>query len=194
MNKSYQKKLKDPKWEKRRIEILEYAQWRCQLCGNKKEELHVHHSYYEKGKTPWDYPNSALIALCHTCHAEKTHKPSFMTYNEVRFLFGFIGENLERTATDLSIVARGRRHEDMRRHVDRYWELKKDLSMFVDIVGKMKEVGLIGEGEIEWLNQEFKVDKEGSPLRKAIVNLDHLVSYVEMEKELKDIAAILNRL
>ncbi|MBF0279108.1 MAG: hypothetical protein HQM13_15010 [SAR324 cluster bacterium] len=194
MNKSFQKKLKDPQWEKRRIEVLENAQWRCQLCGSKKEELHVHHSYHEKGKNPWDYPDSALIALCHSCHAEKTHKPSFLSFNESRFLFAFIGENLERIAADLSIVARGRRHEDMRRHVDRYWELKKNLALFVSILGKMKEVGLIGEGETEWLNEQFSVADEGSPLRKAIVNLGQLVNYVEIEKELKDIALILNRL
>ena len=194
MNKSFRKQLKDPRWEKRRIELLENVQWRCQLCGNQKEELHVHHSYYEKGKAPWDYPNAPQIVLCHTCDAERTHKPDFMKYHEARFVFEFIGENLEKIATDLAIVGRGRRHEDMRRHVDRYWELKKNLSTFVNIVVKMKDVHLIGEGEIEWLKEEFKMDEEGSPLRKAVVNLDHLVNYVEMEKEIKDLSSILNRL
>jgi hypothetical protein len=68
---SYQERLSSPKWQKKRLEVLQNANWRCQLCGNDREELHVHHSYYERGRAPWDYPNSSLIALCKRCH-EKT--------------------------------------------------------------------------------------------------------------------------
>ena len=30
--------------------------------------LDTHHKYYQKGKLPWEYPDSALVTLCRTCH------------------------------------------------------------------------------------------------------------------------------
>lgn len=30
--------------------------------------LNVHHKYYVKGRTPWEYDNDALITLCQDCH------------------------------------------------------------------------------------------------------------------------------
>lgn len=67
----YQSELKHPKWQKRRLEVLEYANWRCQLCGDKDTTLHCHHSYYLRGKKPWQYPQGAIIALCETCHGKQ---------------------------------------------------------------------------------------------------------------------------
>lgn len=66
--KSYQEKLKDPQWQKKRLEILERDSWQCQLCENKKETLHIHHTIYEKGFEPWEYPDYNLITLCESCH------------------------------------------------------------------------------------------------------------------------------
>ena len=69
MNKeSYLERLKKPEWQKKRLEVLNYANWRCQLCGDKKTSLHVHHSYYTKGKQPWQYPTGSMICLCENCH------------------------------------------------------------------------------------------------------------------------------
>lgn len=65
---TYGQKLKDPRWQKRRLQVLEYAGWRCQLCGAKDRELHCHHSYYSRGKNPWQYAKGAIIALCVVCH------------------------------------------------------------------------------------------------------------------------------
>lgn len=65
---SYSEKLKDPRWQKRRLKVLEYADWRCQLCGAKDKPLHCHHSYYARGKDPWQYPAGAIICVCETCH------------------------------------------------------------------------------------------------------------------------------
>ncbi len=65
----YSELLKDPRWQKKRLKVLEYAKWRCQFCGNKNDRtLHVHHSYYTRGKTPWQYPDGSLVALCDACH------------------------------------------------------------------------------------------------------------------------------
>jgi hypothetical protein len=69
---SYSEKLKDPRWQKKRLKVMEYANWRCQICGCKDKTLHIHHSYYIRGKQPWQYPEGSLICICHACH-DKIH-------------------------------------------------------------------------------------------------------------------------
>ncbi len=65
---TYSDKLDHPKWQKRRLEVLEYARWRCQLCGDTETQLHCHHSYYQRNFEPWEYPEGSIIALCKNCH------------------------------------------------------------------------------------------------------------------------------
>lgn len=71
----YKEKLEDARWKARRREILDMDGHRCLLCGEKDEillghhaVLNVHHLRYEKGKEPWEYPDSDLVTLCHKCH------------------------------------------------------------------------------------------------------------------------------
>lgn len=67
-NKSgYAEKFKDPRWQKRRLEIFNRDQFSCQECGDSKNQLQVHHLYYVNAD-PWDYPDSALVTLCASCH------------------------------------------------------------------------------------------------------------------------------
>lgn len=40
----------------------------CENCGAENETLNVHHSYYEKGLPPWQYPDGSLHCLCEECH------------------------------------------------------------------------------------------------------------------------------
>jgi len=65
-NQSYSDKLKDVRWQKRRLEILNRDQWKCTLCGDDKSQLHVHHEKYTG--EPWDAPNRALKTVCEDCH------------------------------------------------------------------------------------------------------------------------------
>lgn len=71
--RSYSDKLKDPKWQRKRLEIMERDEFTCQWCGSSKETLHVHHINYEKGADPWAYGDDNFITLCADCHerAEK---------------------------------------------------------------------------------------------------------------------------
>lgn len=63
---TYQKKLLDPRWQKKRLKILERDDWTCQRCGDSTSFLHVHHLSY--GKEPWDVSNDLLVTLCENCH------------------------------------------------------------------------------------------------------------------------------
>lgn len=65
---SYSEKLKDPRWQKKRLEVLERAGWKCEGCGDAANTLHVHHGHYVKGREPWEYPAHVLWSLCEDCH------------------------------------------------------------------------------------------------------------------------------
>lgn len=70
MAKSYYEKLKDPRWQKKRLKILERAGFKCEYCGASDKTLHVHHGYYEKWLDPWEYEDSTLWCLCVDCHED----------------------------------------------------------------------------------------------------------------------------
>lgn len=65
---SYFDQLKNPKWQKKRLEMLEAANWECTECGSKDGTLHVHHKQYIKGRMAWEYSNDELMVVCEDCH------------------------------------------------------------------------------------------------------------------------------
>lgn len=65
---SYAEKLKDPRWQKMRLQVLERDEWTCTYCGDKTKTLHVHHLAYAKSGNPWDVGHDALVTLCKDCH------------------------------------------------------------------------------------------------------------------------------
>jgi len=65
---TYAEKLKDPRWQKKRLEILERDGFECQVCWSDEKELHVHHKLYKNGYDPWEYGNDDLETLCKDCH------------------------------------------------------------------------------------------------------------------------------
>jgi hypothetical protein len=67
-SKTYQEKLLDPRWQKKRLEIFERDQWTCQSCLATDKTLHVHHRFYRPDREPWEYEDIALITLCKDCH------------------------------------------------------------------------------------------------------------------------------
>ena len=65
---SYHDLLRHPKWQRKRLEIMQRAEFKCERCGARDPMLAIHHSYYEKGCPPWGYPDSSLHCLCERCH------------------------------------------------------------------------------------------------------------------------------
>jgi hypothetical protein len=57
---------KDPRWQKRRLEIMERDGFQCIACGDQKSELHVHHKRY-RGQ-PWEAKDGDMQTLCTQCH------------------------------------------------------------------------------------------------------------------------------
>lgn len=84
-NKSYYELLKHPKWQAKRLRILERAGFKCELCVRDDITLHVHHTIYRKGRKPWEYDDSELLCFCEECHGHnEEHRV------ELRELIGFI--------------------------------------------------------------------------------------------------------
>lgn len=59
---------KHPLWQKKRLEVLQAADFLCERCCDAESPLHVHHKRYVKGRKVWDYDKSELVVLCDTCH------------------------------------------------------------------------------------------------------------------------------
>ncbi len=66
---TYSEKLKDPRWQKKRLEIMNRDDFKCVYCNNNELTLHVHHLRYSK--EPWNINNDYLITLCENCHDEE---------------------------------------------------------------------------------------------------------------------------
>lgn len=83
---TYWEKLKDPRWQKKRLKIMERDNFACTNCGDDSATLNVHHSFYKRGRAPWDYHDQWLVTLCEDCHKAA-------------------GENVERMFTALVYVS-----------------------------------------------------------------------------------------
>lgn len=65
---TYSEKLKDPRWQRVRLETMGRDDWKCCKCGTDRAFLNVHHVNYDKGAEPWAYPLTNFITLCAPCH------------------------------------------------------------------------------------------------------------------------------
>jgi hypothetical protein len=68
-SEAYLEKLRDPRWQKLRLKIMERDHWACCACGAKDKTLHVHHWRYSG--EPWESPPEDLSTLCETCHVRE---------------------------------------------------------------------------------------------------------------------------
>ena len=65
---NYSKLLKDPRWQKKRLEIMDRDGFECKACRENSKTLHIHHTTYDKDLKPWEYFNDKLLTLCEDCH------------------------------------------------------------------------------------------------------------------------------
>jgi 5-methylcytosine-specific restriction endonuclease McrA len=66
--KTYSEKLKDPRWQRKRLEIMQRDGFACRVCDDTTSTLHVHHIRYIKGREPWEYKDFYFVTLCADCH------------------------------------------------------------------------------------------------------------------------------
>lgn len=65
---TFWEKYKDPRWQRKRLVVMENANFCCEGCGSDSKTLNVHHKLYRRGHDPWDYSDSELMCLCEACH------------------------------------------------------------------------------------------------------------------------------
>jgi cytochrome c553 len=137
---AYLKKLRDPRWQKKRLQILSRDGWACQSCGDTETTLNVHHKYYKKNADPWDYLDEPLVTLCEICHEEETtgrqqYDAELITAFRKHFLNGAM-ETLAMGAAQMrahtvnevlaSLIAHVMQNEDAQRQaLDQYFEFLK---------------------------------------------------------------------
>lgn len=92
---TYAEKLKDPRWQKKRLEVFQRDNWKCCCCGYSGDTLNVHHRVYHKGLDPWKYKESLLVTLCEDCH---------------KFEHELMAQSLK--LLELSIISKGFLHSD----------------------------------------------------------------------------------
>lgn len=69
---AYSDKLRDPRWQRKRLEVMQRDEFMCQACFDSENTLNVHHNYYKPNAEPWEYPIESLVTLCENCHQEET--------------------------------------------------------------------------------------------------------------------------
>ncbi len=73
----YAAQRKDPRWQKKRLEIMQRDEFKCRDCRSATNTLAVHHSYYVTGRLPWEYPDFSLETLCEDCHTDRHDRENF---------------------------------------------------------------------------------------------------------------------
>lgn len=72
-NKSYAELLRDPQWQRKRLEVLQRDDWQCVECKARDKTLDVHHKRYPRwGLAPWEVDDEWLVTLCQPCHGQVT--------------------------------------------------------------------------------------------------------------------------
>jgi len=141
--KSYSESLRDPRWQKKRLKVLERDNFLCSSCGDGTTELHVHHKKYIDGKKPWDYRIEMLSTLCSDCHSEIHRKDKI--YNVFK---SFSNEEINHLLNYTDISKRKISHVDLWNAVNliiriknkdlMFEEIQRDIETFVDSYEKPK--------------------------------------------------------
>lgn len=84
--KTYSEKLKDPRWQKMRLKVMNRDKFRCKLCKDDTTTLNVHHLSYEGGCEPWEYPLSNFETLCEHCHSEVEILKEDTAFSDIKIL------------------------------------------------------------------------------------------------------------
>ncbi len=71
--RAYWELLRDPQWQRKRLEVMERAEFRCDTCEATDKTLNVHHRLYRKSALPWEYADHELVCLCEDCHEQEHH-------------------------------------------------------------------------------------------------------------------------
>ena len=68
MSDAFFDQYRDPRWQKKRLDVFERDVFACTECGARDKPLHAHHRRYIRGAPVWAYKAFMLLTLCEDCH------------------------------------------------------------------------------------------------------------------------------
>jgi len=97
---TYSEKLRDPRWQKKQLHILQRDGWACFACKSTTKALKVYHLIYAK-RDPWDYPDHCYQTLCGECQKQRQEIADKVVDDFRVRLAGLPTKNLEKAALKL---------------------------------------------------------------------------------------------
>ncbi len=154
----YSQKLRDPRWQKLRLEIMNRDEFECKHCFSNDKTLNVHHFGYNGD--PWEVEPKSLITLCEDCHEEETEnvKESIKECVQALKLTGF---------GSLAFGNVAKVFQD----TDRGWNTYEPAYDVLKMVVDDNELWAVLEG-VFWKRLKDKVDKERSDRGEASEIID----------------------
>ena len=143
MAKSYRSQYLDPRWQKKRLEVMQKAEFKCQACDSGEKTLNVHHKQYVTNRDIWDYKDDQYATLCEDCH-EMIHK-SFDILNDV------IGSVDNRKISRKAMAA----------FLAGWGGVEIDLSRFTEVQREIYEVGKSFDSQSEGMLRLYWSGREG---------------------------------
>lgn len=115
---NYSELLKDPRWQKKRLEIMQRDNFTCQACFSTTKTLHIHHLAYD-GAYPWETPDDKLVTLCEFCHKRAENTKELISFQGLSGLlkvkiFDEMLDNEEYFETILQVYRVRKIYEDKR--------------------------------------------------------------------------------
>lgn len=139
-NMDYTTQLRHPKWQKKRLEILNRDSFTCKVCLDTETNLQIHHKEYISGRKAWEYDDDNFTTLCEHCHK---NIEAFKTIP----LIPLIASKIYRPHDDHFDVTTIVVHEDKRKFVS--------IDRFSKIGNIRSHVTLISEGDVSDIDNLF---------------------------------------
>lgn len=57
---NYKEQIKDPRWQRKRLEAMQADRFTCQICFHSDKPLNVHHKRYIEGAKAWNTKQTNL--------------------------------------------------------------------------------------------------------------------------------------
>ena len=99
---TYNDKLKDPRWQRKRLEIFHRDNFTCVICKDESTSLCVHHIAYLPNVEPWDQPIYLMVTECEDCHSSELYYPPEVKISRLKnIMLRIILEELEKSTTEI---------------------------------------------------------------------------------------------
>jgi hypothetical protein len=122
----YLQKLRDPKWQKKRLDVMSHHDFCCEICGDSESTLHVHHKQYLKNYEPWEYDVKQLSCVCENCH-KNTHDLS----DELSFCCSFLPLDGPNNRSEIAAIIAGILGVAPARELNSYEKILYEIGNFI---------------------------------------------------------------